>query len=187
MIKNVIEPLFSLHLLISSIVSFMNKNKYIFVDLDETLIHCNPWNDEPKEGSKVITLSSFNDTYRAVLRPGTLNLLAALRLIAPCFILTAAVKDYAEGWNKEFSLGFKNEEIYHRYDISARKIDVSKFPNAQSYLIDNLPRHENRDKIEFLREIDPAPSYYNIVPYYGYSVTNLTPKMIRTIAHFVKQ
>ena len=116
----------------------MTKTKYIFVDLDETLIHCNPWNDEPTEGSKTVTIE-HNDTYRAVLRPGALELLKVLRGIAPCYILTAATKDYAEGWNEAFGLGFDKSEIYHRGDINIRGgIQLSGFPNAQSYLIDNL-------------------------------------------------
>jgi hypothetical protein len=164
----------------------MEKNKYIFVDLDETLIHCNPWNDEPVENSKVITLER-NDTYRAVLRPGALELLKALRAIAPCYILTAAVQDYAEGWNKVFELGFDEFEIYHRKDIADRVIGKSKFPNAQTYLIDNLPRHENRSKIEFLREVDSVPKYFNIKPYYGYETQDVTADMIQEIVTFVTE
>jgi hypothetical protein len=164
----------------------MAKTKYIFVDLDETLIHCNPWNDEPIEGSKVIKLE-HNDTYRAVLRPGSLELLKALRAIAPCYILTAAVQDYAEGWNKVFKLGFNESDIYHRKDISDRVIGKSKFPNAQTYLIDNLPRHENRSKIDFLREVDSVPKYFNIKPYYGYEDQDVTADMIQEIVTFVTE
>jgi len=164
----------------------MPKNKYIFVDLDETLIHCNPWNDEPIEGSKVIKLE-HNDTYRAVLRPGAHELLKALRAIAPCYILTAAVQDYAEGWNKVFELGFNKSDIYSRKDISNLKIKESKFPNARTYLIDNLPRHENRSKIEFLREVDSVPKYFNIKPYYGYETQDITAYMIQEIVKFINE
>lgn len=165
----------------------MEKNKYIFVDLDETLIYCNPWNDEPIKGSKIITLE-HNDTYRAALRPGALELLKVLREIAPCYILTAAIQEYAEGWNNEFKLGFKNSQIYHRNDINIRGgIQLSGFPNAQSYLIDNLPRRDNMSKIEFLNLIDPIPKYFNIKPYYGYESQDLTPEMIQEIVTFVTE
>jgi hypothetical protein len=164
----------------------MEKNKYIFVDLDETLIHCNPWNDEPVENSKVITLE-HNDTYRAVLRPGVHELLKALRAIAPCYILTAAVQNYAEGWNKVFDLGFKNKDIYSRNAIAIRQFDESKFPPGHTYLIDNLPRSENRSKIEFLREINTVPKYFNIKPYYGYETQSLTVEMIQEIVTFVTE
>jgi hypothetical protein len=164
----------------------MAKTKYIFVDLDETLIHCDPWNNEPIEGSKVITLE-HNDTYRGLMRPGAHELLKALRAIAPCCILTAAVQDYAEGWNKVFGLGFNESDIYHRKDISDRVIGKSKFPNAQTYLIDDLPRSENRSKIEFLREIDSVPKYFNIKPYYGFETQDLTVEMIQEIVDFVNQ
>jgi len=164
----------------------MAKTKYIFVDLDETLIHCDTWNDEPIKGSKVITLE-HNDTYRALMRPGALELLKALRAIAPCYILTAAVQNYAEGWNKVFRLGFDKSDIYHRKDISNLKIKESKFPNAQTYLIDNLPRHENRSKIEFLREIDSVPKYFNIKPFYGFETQNLTQEMIQEIVDFTNE
>lgn len=164
----------------------MDKTKYIFVDLDETLIHCNPWNNEPRKGSKTITLE-HNDTYTAVLRPGALELLKALREIAPCYVLTAAVQDYAEGWNLEFDLGFNNEDIYSRNAIALRQFDESKFPPGHTYLIDNLPRYENRSKIEFLRDIDSVPKYFNIKPYYGFEIQDLTPKMIQEIVDFVNQ
>lgn len=164
----------------------MDKTKYIFVDLDETLIHCDPWNDEPREGSKTITLE-HNDAYTAVLRPGALELLKVLREIAPCYILTAAIQEYAQGWNLEFDLGFKNEDIYSRNAIALRQFDESKFPPGRTYLIDNLPRHENRSKIEFLREIDSVPKYFNIKPYYGFEIQDLTPKMIQEIVDFVNQ
>lgn len=162
----------------------MIKSKYIFVDLDETLIHCDPWNDEPREGSKIITID-HNDTYRAVLRPGALKLLEVLRGIAPCYILTAATQDYAEGWNRGFNLGFQKEDIYSRNAIAKKEINKAEFPNAQSYLIDNLPRHENRTKIEFLREIDSIPRYFNIKPYYGFETQDLTPEMIQEIVDFI--
>lgn len=162
----------------------MAKTKYIFVDLDETLIHCNPWNDEPVENSKVITLEP-NDKYRAVLRPGALELLKALRAIAPCYILTAAVQDYAEGWNWEFDLGFKNEDIYSRKAIFLGQFKEGKFPTGHTYLIDNLPRSENRSKIEFLCEINTVPKYFNIKPYYGYETQDITADMIQEIVTFV--
>ena len=164
----------------------MAKNKYIFIDLDETLIHCDPWNDEPREGSKVITIE-HNDTYRAVPRPGAYDLLKALRAIAPCYILTAATQDYAEGWNEVFGFGFDKSDIYHRKDIRDRVIGESKFPNAQTYLIDNLPRHENRSKIDFLREIDSVPKYFNIKPFYGFETQNLTQEMIQEIVDFTNE
>ena len=165
----------------------MTKTKYIFVDLDETLIYCNPWNDEPIKGSGIITLE-HNDTYRAVLRPGALELLKALREIAPCYILTAAIQEYAQGWNREFKLGFKNSEIYHRGDINIRGgIQLSGFPNAQTYLIDNLRRKENMSKIEFLNLIDSKPKYFNIKPYYGFEIQDLTPEMIQEIVTFVTE
>ena len=165
----------------------MTKTKYIFVDLDETLIHCNPWNDEPTEGSKTVTIE-HNDTYRAVLRPGALELLKVLRGIAPCYILTAATKDYAEGWNEAFGLGFDKSEIYHRGDINIRGgIQLSGFPNAQSYLIDNLHIKQNRDKIQFLNLIDLNPKYFNIKAYYGFKNQDLTPEMIQEIVDFINE
>jgi FMN phosphatase YigB (HAD superfamily) len=164
----------------------MDKTKYIFVDLDETLIHCDPWSVEPRKGDKEITLDG-KDAYRALLRPGALELLKALREIAPCYILTAATQDYAEGWNREFDLGFQKEDIYSRHAIARREFEESKFPPGQTYLIDNLPRHENRSKIEFLREIDSVPKYFNIKPYYSYETQNLTVEMIQEIVDFVNQ
>jgi hypothetical protein len=164
----------------------MVKNKYIFIDLDETLIRCDPWSVEPREGDKEITLDD-KLTYRAFLRPRAHELLKALREIAPCYLLTAATQDYSEGWNHEFDLGFKNEDIYSRNAIAFRQFDESKFPPGHTYLIDNLPRYENRSKIEFLREIDPAPKYFNIKEYCGFESQNLTVEMIQEIVDSVTE
>jgi len=167
----------------------MAKNKYIFVDLDETLIHCNLWIDEIREGESVITLDvpGKGEEYRALLRPGALDLLAELRKIAPCYILTASVQDYARAWNEKFNLGFENKDIYSREHIVNRHIDVSKFTDPAAYLIDNLPRQENRDKIQFLKMLDLFPKYYNIKAYHGFKNFDLKPKDIQRISNFVSE
>ena len=163
----------------------MVENKYIFVDLDETLIHCNLWIDEIREGESVINLS--DGEYRALLRPGALDLLTQLRKVAPCYILTASAQDYARAWNEKFNLGFANDDIYSREQIANRDISTSKFVNPAAYLIDNLPRHENRDKIQFLKTFDLFPKYYNIKAYHGFKAYDLTPKDVRNVIDFVTE
>ena len=117
--------------------------KYIFVDLDNTLINAEYLVSNPPKNSKVITLKNMYHTekYWARLRPGALELLTSLRLIGPVYMLTAALESYAKAWNKEFNLGFKEEE---------------KFPvEGKVFLIDDkdLPYLNTQIKERFLKGI----------------------------------
>lgn len=133
--------------------------KYIFVDLDNTLINAEYLIGGPPKNSKVITLKTmyFTEKYWARVRPGALELLESLRRIAPTYMLTAATTDYATAWNKEFNLGFKEEDIYAREDSSMGDLAVGKkFPEkGQVYLIDDkdLPYPNTAIKEYFLKGI----------------------------------
>lgn len=169
----------------------MNEIPYIFVDLDECLIHCDLHQlHDPRERERTICLEDRQE-YNAVLRPGALELLARLRTYANerVFMLTASPSDYANGWNSAFQLGFRSEDIYASHMIRTNKIDESKFPNAQAYLIDNLPECENYSKKAFLQCICPEgirPIYYQIDAYHGPYKNNpewnsITAEMINDI------
>lgn len=133
--------------------------KYIFVDLDNTLINAEYLVSNPPKNSKIITLKSMENTemYWARLRPGALELLIALRLIGPVYMLTAAIQSYARAWNKEFDLGFKTEDIYAREDSDIGNLIISeKFPEkGKVFLIDdkNLPYLNTVIKERFLKGI----------------------------------
>ena len=147
--------------------------KYIFVDLDNTLINAEVLIGNPPKNSKVITLKSlyYTDRYWARLRPGALELLENLRRVAPTYMLTAATSDYAKGWNKEFNLGFKEEDIYAREDSDGSVLSVGdKFPSkGVSYLIDDkdLPYENTAIKVNFLAGLGQVKIIV-IKPYNGH-------------------
>ena len=149
--------------------------KYIFVDLDNTLINAEYLGGNPPKNSKVITLKGlyFTEKYWARLRPGALELLTALKMVGPVYMLTAASTDYARAWNKEFNLGFKEEDIYAREDSASGNLIVSeKFPvKGKVFLIDDkdLPYHNTEIKYHFLRGIcDSKVKIVLIKPYQGH-------------------
>lgn len=149
--------------------------KYIFCDLDNTLISAQYVTGNPPKDSKVITLKSIHypEKYWARVRPGALELLNSLRRIAPTYMLTAAVEEYARAWNKEFNLGFKEEDIYAREDTSMGDLIVGdKFPSkGKVYLIDDkdLPYENTVIKECFLKGIcEDKLKIVVIKPYHGH-------------------
>jgi hypothetical protein len=165
--------------------------KYIFVDLDNTLISADQALGNPPKNSKTITLKnsysvSMEDKYYGVLRPGALLLLAKLREIANVYLLTAAAKDYAEAWNKEFELGFKKEDIYSREDSESYKLKVgSKFKvKGDVYLIDDkaLPFEKTYKKVNFLGYLGKV-EVITVPPYHGHKNQNLDDKKISDIVN----
>lgn len=145
--------------------------KYVFVDLDECLIHTSVfYRSPPREklapGFAQAKFKSDSCLYVAQIRPGAHELLRRIREIVPServFMLTSSVKEYAHRWDKEF--GFNFAAIYHRSDIELcdhEPLTTARFPNANAYLIDNLPRNMNGGKIGFLRAIDPEPTYIQV-------------------------
>jgi hypothetical protein len=158
--------------------SLMNSipTKYIFVDLDEVLIHTSVfWSNKRHPAPEIEILPGWGEftegsyRYVAQLRPGAKEMLQRIRTeIAPqerVFMLTTSVADYASHWNKTFDLGFQEHQIYsrrHIEDSGVEGLDPTKFPNAHAYHIDNLPRQCNGGKVRFLRWIDPTPTYIEV-------------------------
>ena len=148
--------------------------KYIFVDLDNTLINAEYLVGSPPKNSKVITLKSmyFTEKYWARVRPGALELLENLRRTAPTYMLTAATEDYAKAWNKEFNLGFKEEDIYAREDTNgSMHITLGgKFPEkGTAYLIDDkiAPYENTVIKVDWLSTLGDV-KVIQIKPYHGH-------------------
>jgi hypothetical protein len=125
--------------------------KYSFVDLDETLIHTdNFYMREHPDAVKVVI--GGNDRYYSVPRPGAKEFLAKLRLLSDrVFMLTVATQDYAEEMNKVFDFGFKNEDIYSRYDVRGGGCKKPELDPGAVFLFDNLHRSVNFEKISFLK------------------------------------
>ena len=147
--------------------------KYIFVDLDNTLIAAEELWKAPPKNSKVITIKTlyFTEKYFGRVRLEALQLLESLRSIAPTYMLTAATTDYARAWNKEFNLGFKDEDIYAREDTNGKDLSIGdKFPKkGDVYLIDDkdLPYFNTEIKVRFLKNLGKLELII-IPPYYGY-------------------
>lgn len=149
--------------------------KYAFVDLDNTLIHADleTYVGE-RPGDKVLKYSD-REVYRAVLRPGALEFLAALRAVpdTKVYILTTSVQSYASHWNREFGLGFDPMHIFAREDQkAASSLDPQAFPNASVVaLFDDLTEFDHRHgKIPFISRLLPAGqkvSYVRVEPYWG--------------------
>ena len=139
---------------------------YIFVDLDETLIHTFDYYETPNKGAVEVAVG--NETFKTSLRPGAHEFLAKLREIGEVRMLTVATYDYAVKMNETFTLGFADiwsrELIQGMWGFDAKPVVADKV-----YLFDNLPRRENRLKIEFLREVttDKVPNYIQVKEYRG--------------------
>jgi hypothetical protein len=165
--------------------------KYLFVDLDEVLIHTRVlYTGVPSATPYPEGWGEYLDErikYVAQFRPGARDLLKQLREIVPTervFMLTSSVDDYANNWNNTFDLGFKKHQIYHRSDIersSLEPLDVKSFPEAQAYLIDNLPKGMNRGKIQFLKAIDPNPTYLQVSEFIRSPDDDLTQSEIDSV------
>ena len=150
---------------------------YIFVDLDETLIHTfEDWEDPTADAVEV---EVSGQKFQTSLRPGALDLLAQLRAVGDVHMLTIATADYAAKMNQQFGFGFSGEEIYPREKIQKNMIYIP--PRDVAVLLDNLPRRENRVKIEFLGRIAARGSilYLQCAEYrggseLGFSQENIT-------------
>jgi hypothetical protein len=164
-------------------------HKYVFVDLDECLFHTGVrYGSKPAEGE---VTGDFGDgvLYCSTLRPGAKDLLAGLRMIVgDLYVLTSSVEAYARHFTKEFGFGFDESKIFTREDLqSGSGLSPEAFPNGRAYLIDNLPRHENRIKVQFLRPIDPDLTYINVTEYWGRPDQGFTPTEIRNILDIVRK
>jgi FMN phosphatase YigB (HAD superfamily) len=157
--------------------------KYIFVDLDNTLVAVEELWKTPPKNSKVITLDTlyFTEKYFGKVRPEALQLLESLRSIAPTYMLTAAATDYARAWNKEFNLGFKEEDIYAREDTGGKDLSIGdKFlKKGDVYLIDDkdLPYYNTEIKVRFLKNLGKL-NLVIVRPFYGHKNQVLDVKSI---------
>jgi phosphoserine phosphatase len=152
----------------------------IFVDLDETLIHTfMQYDGENVTGDAVpVKVPGDKIPYQTSLRKGSKEFLQRLRELGDVRMLTAATTDYANAMNRKFGFGFTSSQIYAREDIAAGAFAPNFFGECKVYLYDNLPRHENRSKIVFLRPLGNV-EYVQVSGYYGNNdIASLTPETI---------
>lgn len=146
-----------------------NTSLAFFVDLDETMIN-SVWfgHDTPdsEDGKRVMKLKFGDDAeiYQVKIHPETMNLLEYLRSLTPhVFMLTVAIKSYAEEINSLFKLGFKKRDIFSREEILAYdKRDLpEKLGDVDAVvLIDNLPYMDNLNKLAFLSNLGKGRQKY---------------------------
>lgn len=126
----------------------------IYIDLDETLISSIPGYPGMGMNPKSVKFSAGTkdngkpDTYHAQIRPAAQEMLAALRNLAPTFLMTVAMREYAEAANQACNLMFQSHEIIAREDYTQGFVSgwgseetmltmVNIYPH--SILIDNNP------------------------------------------------
>lgn len=152
-----------------NIYHFYLRNKdmkpYIFVDLDETLIHTYDYHETPCKCAVPVTIEGTE--FKTSLRPGAKEFLAKLREIGEVRMLTIATYEYAKVMNALFEFNFALDDIYAREHIQSPSINLE--PAEFVYLFDNLTLRENRRKVEFLRcvTINKVPSYIQVKEYRG--------------------
>ena len=87
-------------------------------------------------------------------------------------VLTSSVDDYAWANNVSHGLQFEYSDIFHRTHLQKGTVpDLGvTAANAKFYLIDNLPRHENRIKVQWIARLLPtrAATNYITVPEFLY-------------------
>ena len=149
----------------------------IFVDLDETLIHSTyPMANPPDDAVRV---KAGNEDFDVVLRNGALQLLKMLRNRGQVHMLTIATHDYALEMNSVFKLDFPTHRIFSRTHVATRSNPDISAPRV--YLFDNLPRRENRNKIEFLRKISSTVMYYQVPAFEGYPTQHFSHKELNNL------
>lgn len=149
----------------------------IFVDLDETLIHSTYPVTRPADDA--VRVRAGNEDYDVVLRNGARQLLKILRNRGQVHMLTIATHDYALEMNNVFKLDFPTHRIFSRTHVANRSAPSISAPRV--YLFDNLPRRENRNKIEFLRKISTTVMYYQVSTFEGYPVQHFSEKELTNL------
>ena len=168
--------------------------KYIFVDLDETLIHANySGTGDPRKAmarSQYEFIKLDDEWYKALLRPSASAILELCRSKGyKVCMLTMAIESYAREWNKTYNFGFKDDEIYAREDLYSGSLMLSHFPDGKTYLIDNLVKETNTIKLNFLRPISEKgiTNYYRITDFYGREDPEIAKKELAEISEFLNQ
>lgn len=139
---------------------------YIFVDLDETLIHSYDIHEIPSVDA--VDVNVRGQFFKTRLRPGARDFLAKLREIGEVRMLTIATNDYAVKMNETFDLGFVASDIWSReYLQGGYSIDLE--PVEKVYLFDNLQLKQNRLKVNLLRGavLNKTPTYIQVKEYLG--------------------
>lgn len=152
--------------------------KYLFLDIDETLIHSILLKEE---GFHTIEFElSDGIKYYTKIRPCAKDLIEySNNLVGKdnVYILTTSTRDYANTINKLAGWGLESDHIITREDISNHQYPMAysgtatyphKLADKNNVLVDNLPPRYNWSKIALIGIEDSYPSrYLQIYDYYG--------------------
>ena len=148
-------------------------NKYIFVDLDETLIYTHSlFFNKGVSGYQKITVAP-KEHYNTKVRECSVAFLEEARKKAKVLMLTVATKDYALAMNKAFSFGFEAEDIYSREDIRGHTGKTPQFEPGEVWLFDNLPQEFNEEKCDYLAHLGKL-NYVQVSEFDHYSGSSTT-------------
>jgi len=174
-------------------------NKFLFLDLDETLIHASLNNFSKNRIRVDFDLSnhsiawgngSLTETYGVTPRPHVHELLKTVRLLYPnVYILTAATTEYGIKMNAACNLEFKEDHIIgrdlwnHLYIESKDLYNFTTEP-CTSVLIDNQhPSLPNaKDKISYLQKFGKT-HYIKCSEFHGHINGGFTDKMINELVN----
>jgi len=167
----------------------MSLMKYIFVDMDECLLHAKYAGNANRNVEKFKRIAkreqnygpSFlldcGEVYSTKLRPGALDLLKRLRDVygnENVRMLTASVREYAEKNNEAHGLGWRPNQILAREKMNKMnfgiKDEIVPFEPGYVALIDNLLPRDNLSKLEYLRPLSSSGSisYVDVPEYWGF-------------------
>jgi len=160
--------------------------KILFLDLDETLIAARfvgsgergeaEYKENPFTHISIAMSEDCTEVYRAVLRPGAVNFITAMRKRygdENVFILTAATTEYARKWNALFGLGFTDERIIAREDYCLKLHCFDNDLSKVGVLVDNLPSRELESKHAFLDRNGIRHAVVTVNDFYGAADDNL--------------
>lgn len=175
-------------------------NKFVFVDLDETLIHAEY--NVFSNNRTIIELNidsggwggNITERYGVLLRPNACEFLKKLRLLYPnVYMLTAATSYYGVEMNKVFDLGFTDDQIIGRdlwnglfLKINGHHIFTTE-PCCSVLLDNNDPSMPTACyKINYLEKFGKA-SYIKVDDFYGSETDQFTNKMINGLLKKVEK
>ena len=167
----------------------MSLMKYIFVDMDECLLHARfagSANGNTEKFKRIAKreqnygpsfLLDGGEVYSTRIRPGALDLLKRLREVygnENVRMLTASVREYAEKNNESHGLGWRPNQILAREKMNKMnfgiKEEIVPFEPGYVALIDNLLPRDNLSKLEYLRPLSSSGSisYVDVPEYWGF-------------------
>lgn len=166
----------------------------IFFDIDSTLIYTDL--SDPEQDHIKFYLIDDARPYYTIIRPSAKKLIDFARNLVGfdnVYILTSAIKEYAEIINDKAGFGFEKDRIFAREDMEHNTYYTAYSGSAclgnesildkDNVLIDDLPFRYNVRKMSFIG-IDSS-RYLNIEPYYG--VNNREEEFFGSVCEFLKE